>query len=97
MRFGLPVRSGVRVDRLSKRGRNYIVEAGGLTIEAENVVVAMGNYQKPRVPDFASDLNSNIVQMHSSEYRNPSQLQDGGVLLVGAGNSGSEIAMESRL
>ncbi len=93
-RFRLPVRSGVRVDRLSKKGDNYIVEAGDLTIETENVVVAMGNYQKPRVPDFASELDSSIVQMHSSEYRNPSQLQEGGVLLVGAGNSGSEIAME---
>ena len=93
-RFDLPVRSGVRVDRLSKLGDNYIVEAGNLAIEAENVVVALGNYQTPQVPQFASDLNSNIVQMHSNEYRNPSQLQDGGVLLVGAGNSGSEIAME---
>ena len=54
--FALPVRSGVRVDRLSKQADHYTVEAGNLTIEAENVVVAMGNYQKPRVPEFASDL-----------------------------------------
>jgi putative flavoprotein involved in K+ transport len=54
----------------------------------------MADYQRPRVPEFAPDLNPDIVQLHSSQYRNPSQLQPGDVLLVGAGNSGAEIAME---
>ena len=49
---------------------------------------------RPRVPDFAADLDPGIVQLHSSEYRDPSQLQDGGVLVVGAANSGAEIALE---
>ena len=49
----------------------------------------------PRVPAFASELDPAIVQMHSSEYRNPSQLREGGVLVVGAGNSGAEIALEA--
>jgi putative flavoprotein involved in K+ transport len=48
----------------------------------------------PSVPDFASELDPRIVQMHSSEYRDPSQLRPGGVLLVGAGNSGADIGME---
>jgi putative flavoprotein involved in K+ transport len=54
----------------------------------------MANYQRPKVPGFASELRDDIVQLHSAAYRNPAQLREGGVLLVGAGNSGSEIAME---
>src|SRR6266542_2305470 len=68
--------------------------AGDQRFEAEHVVVAMARYQKPRLPEFAQDLDPHIVQFHSSEYRGPAQLREGGVLLVGAGNSGSEIAME---
>jgi putative flavoprotein involved in K+ transport len=98
-RFGLPVRSGVRVDSLSRRderdgGRGYIVKSGDRTFEADQVVVAMAGYQQGRVPEFARELSREIVQLHSSEYRNPSQLRKGGVLLAGAGNSGSEIALE---
>ena len=92
--FDLPVRTGVRVDRLSRRGSRFVITAGNLRFEADNVVVAMANFQKPRVPAFAPELDPTIVQLHSSDYRNPSQLQNGGVLIVGAGNSGSEIAME---
>jgi putative flavoprotein involved in K+ transport len=93
-RFDLPVRSGVRVDGLTKRGNRYIVAAGD-RFEADNVVVASGAYHTPRVPVFARELDTTIVQMHSSEYRNPSQLRAGGVLVVGAGNSGAEIALEA--
>jgi Predicted flavoprotein involved in K+ transport len=70
------------------------VTAGDLRFESENVVVAMANYQKPRTPSFARDLDPGILQLHAHEYRNPSQLQDGGVLLVGVGNSGAEIGLE---
>lgn len=93
--FRLPVRMGVRVDCLSKQGDQFLVTAGDLRFEGEHVVVAMSNYQEPRVPPFAKELNPIIVQLHSSEYRNSSQLQDGGVLIVGAGNSGAEIALEA--
>jgi putative flavoprotein involved in K+ transport len=92
--FLLPVRTGVKVDRLSRQGDRYVVTAGDLRFEADHVVVAMANYQSRRVPSFANELDSGIVQLHSSDYRNLSQLQEGGVLIVGAGNSGSEIAME---
>jgi putative flavoprotein involved in K+ transport len=92
--FRLPVRNSVRVDGLTRDGNRYVIAAGDRTFEAEHVVVAMANYQQPRVPAFASALSPSIVQMHSVAYRRPSQLQPGGVLLVGAGNSGSEIAME---
>jgi putative flavoprotein involved in K+ transport len=54
----------------------------------------MSSFQVPRVPAFATDLSPGIVQLDAAGYRNPSQLQDGGVLVVGAGNSGAEIALE---
>jgi putative flavoprotein involved in K+ transport len=93
-RFQLPVRTGVRVDRLSRDNGRYVVAAGHRSWEARNVVVAMSTFQVPRVPPFAGDLSPGIVQLHSAGYRNPSQLQEGGVLVVGAGNSGAEIALE---
>lgn len=92
--FELPVRTGVRVDGLSKQGDQFLMLAGQQRFEAQNVVVAMATYQKPRVPSFGRELDPDIVQLHSSEYRNPAQLRDGGVLVVGAGNSGAEIALE---
>jgi putative flavoprotein involved in K+ transport len=93
-RFELPVRAGIGVDRLSKANGRFVVSAGEHRLEAENVVVATGAHQIPKVPAFAPQLDRGIVQLHSSEYRNPSQLQEGDVLLVGAGNSGAEIAAE---
>jgi len=93
-RFELPVRSGMAVDRLSKVGDRYLVESGQRRFEADHVVVATGFYGKPSLPGFASELDPRIVQMHSSEYRDPAQLVPGGVLVVGAGNSGADIAVE---
>jgi len=93
--FRLPVRSGVRVERLFRRGSRYVIEAGTLELEAGQVVVAMAKYQHPKVPPFAADLSSDIVQLHSSDYRNLRQLRPGGVLLAGAGNSGADIAVET--
>jgi putative flavoprotein involved in K+ transport len=92
--FHLPVRTGIRVNNLSMEGDRFVVTAGSLRLESENVVVAMANYQTPRLPAFAPDLDPEIVQLHSHQYRNPSQLQDGGVLIVGVGNSGADIGME---
>jgi putative flavoprotein involved in K+ transport len=94
-RFRLPVRSGVRVDGLSCNGRGFVLKAGDLRFEADNVVVAMANWQRPQIPTFAGDLHPGVAQLHSSEYRRPSQLRAGGVLVVGAGNSGCEIALEA--
>jgi putative flavoprotein involved in K+ transport len=93
-RFGLAVRTGTSVDTLTKDGDRFVVMAGGDRIEADNVVVATGIYRAPKVPPFAAELDPRIVQMHSSCYRNPAQLQAGDVLVVGAGNSGAEIAYE---
>jgi putative flavoprotein involved in K+ transport len=91
----LPVRTGVKVDRLFKDQDRFVLTAGTLQFEAHNVVVATGAYHTPCIPEFAEELDPAIVQLHSSEYRSPSQLRDGGVLVVGAGNSGAEIALDS--
>lgn len=93
-RFDLPVRTATKVTRLTRDGDDFMLETGDRQYRARNVVVAMAGFQKPMVPPFAAELDPAIVQLHSFEYRNPSQLQDGGVLIVGAGNSGSEIARE---
>jgi putative flavoprotein involved in K+ transport len=92
--FQLPVRTGVRVDRLSRDDGSFVVAAGDRSWEADNVVVAMSTFHLPRVPPYATDLSPDLVQLHSAGYRNPSQLHEGGVLVVGAGNSGAEIALE---
>jgi putative flavoprotein involved in K+ transport len=93
-RFALPLRNGVRVDGLGREGNRYAVTAGDLGFEAEEVVIATGGHQAPRVPASSRELDPSIVQLHSAEYRNPSQLRDGGVLVVGAGNSGADISID---
>lgn len=94
-RFHLPVITGMKVDRLTRGAQAFkAAAAGGRTLHADNVVVATGAYHTPRVPEFAHRLAPHILQLHSSAYRNPSQLRDGGVLVVGAGNSGAEIALD---
>jgi len=92
--FKLPVRTGVKVERLARAGDGYVLHAGGRRLFAHHVVVAMATYQRPRVPQFAKELDSRIAQMHSLEYRRPSQLPPGDVLIVGAANSGAEIAID---
>lgn len=93
-KFGLPVRLGRRVESVSRRGGGFSLRAGDELYEAENVVVASGPYRRPRAPGFAARLDARLMQIHSSEYRNPGQLPEGDVLVVGAGNSGAEIAVE---
>lgn len=93
--FALPVRSGVRVERVSRLGDRFLVVAGDQRFEADNVIVAMAHYQRPRVPAFASELSPAVVQLHSFDYRNQAQLQTGDVLVVGVGNSGADIAIET--
>ncbi len=96
VRFRLPVLNGVRVDGVSRSGDRYLVTAGAQRFVAREVVIAMADYQKPKTPAFAAKLDPSIVQLHSSAYKRPAQLRQGRVLLVGAGNSGAEIAIELR-
>ena len=92
--FGLPVRSGTSVESLSKEGDRYVLTVADRKLEANRVIVATGANRVPKTPAFASALDPWILQMHSADYRNPSQLREGSVLLVGVGNSGAEIAKE---
>ena len=94
-RFELPVHSGVRVDALTRENGRYVATAGDRRFEADNVVVATGKFLKPYVPAFAGELDPRITQLHSHDYRNLSQLQEGPVLVVGASHSGSDIAFEA--
>ena len=94
-RFELPVRTRTSVDALSKDGDRYVVKSGEQTFEADNVVVASGVMQKPVVPSFAPELDPRIRQLHSSAYRNLSQLREGRLLVVGASHSGADIAYEA--
>jgi putative flavoprotein involved in K+ transport len=93
-RFELPVETGVRVNRLGRNEGVFVVTADNRTIEADRVIVATGANRVPRVPPYAAEIEPRIIQLHSSEYRGPEQLRDGAVLVVGAGNSGAEIAFE---
>jgi putative flavoprotein involved in K+ transport len=93
-RFQLPVETGVRVDRLARNGSDFVIGAGDRRFTARQVVVAMSGFQNPRIPALARDLSPDIVQIASFDYRNPSQLREGPVLVVGAGNSGAEIALD---
>jgi putative flavoprotein involved in K+ transport len=94
VRFELPVRNGVRVDRLTRNGGRFELSAGERRFEADNVVVAMATHQVPWVPSFARELDPRVVQLHAADYRNDSQLRDSDTLVVGVGNSGAEIAVE---
>ncbi len=93
-RFDLPVRLETRVESVARDGGRYVVRAGGVRFEADHVVVATGPFQRPRLPAAAADLSADIHQLHSSRYRSPFDLPDGPALVVGAGNSGAQIALE---
>jgi putative flavoprotein involved in K+ transport len=88
------VRFGRHVDSLARRDDGYLLNAGNERYVTEHVVVATGPYQHPKIPVFAAGLDSEIMQLHSSTYRNPTQLREADVLVVGAGNSGAEISVD---
>ena len=96
--WDLPVRGGVKVDGLrpaGDAGSSYLATAGDRRFEAEQVVVATGSFRRPYVPDFASELDPGIRQLHSADYRNLAQLKDGPVLVVGVSHSGADLAFEA--
>jgi putative flavoprotein involved in K+ transport len=92
--FDLPVRLGVHVDGLFREGTGFRVTAGTQAFDADHVILATGAHRVPRTPRFADRLSGDIVQLSSTDYRNPGQLAPGPVLLVGAGNTGAEIAID---
>jgi putative flavoprotein involved in K+ transport len=93
--FDAPVRAGVEVETLEQHGDAYRLTTSSChVIEARCVVVATGAFGVPKTPDFSSGLSSSVTQIHSAEYKNPKTLDDGGVLVVGSGQSGAQISEE---
>jgi putative flavoprotein involved in K+ transport len=93
-RFDLPVRSATRARSLSHDGERWVLHTDRGTLEANSVVVATGPFHSPMIPAVATQLDGGIHQLHSSAYGSPFVLPDGPVLVVGAGNSGAQIALE---
>jgi len=92
-KIGAPIRCGVEVTSVRRNGTGFRAETTVGTIDADYVVAATGPFQVPQIPPIAPE-DPGLTQMHSSAYRNPGQLPDGGVLVVGAGSSGVQIAEE---
>jgi putative flavoprotein involved in K+ transport len=93
--FELPVRLDTAVTSLARAGDgSYAVKAGADALEADQVVVATGPFQQPVTPHVAAELPTDVRQLHSADYRRPEQLPPGRVLVVGAANSGCQIALE---
>lgn len=92
--FALPIRFNRTVTRLEKSDSVFIVSTNEETFRAKQVVVATGPFQTPFIPAIAQNVSSQVVQLHTAEYKNPQQLQPGNVLVIGAGNSGVQIAAE---
>jgi putative flavoprotein involved in K+ transport len=94
-KFDAPIRTGVEVKKVVRNaGRpGFTVDTSEGTIEANRVVVATGPFQRPVIPPIAP-TSAALTQIHSADYRNPQQLPEGGVLVVGAGSSGVQIADE---
>jgi putative flavoprotein involved in K+ transport len=90
----VPLLTGTRARRLCRSGEQLQVETDHGVVVADNVVVACGYDKLSQLPAYAAELGPDIVQLHSVDYRNPGQVPDGDVLVVGAGNSGADIAVE---
>jgi putative flavoprotein involved in K+ transport len=93
-RFALPVQYNMKVTAVELSDGGYRVITDGETYEANQVVIATGLYQKPKIPAYSVQLPADILQLHSGQYRNPAQLPSGAVLVVGSGQSGCQIAEE---
>lgn len=93
--FDLTVRFGMKVSSVEQIPSGYRVRlADGTALEAANVIIATGLYQQPKIPLCSAKLPAEIIQLHSSEYRNPQQLPAGAVLVIGSAQSGCQIAEE---
>ncbi|MDM7886793.1 MSMEG_0569 family flavin-dependent oxidoreductase [Curtobacterium sp. RHCKG23] len=91
--FDAPVAEGIAVERVERRaGGGFTVRTSAGTVTADTVTSATGGYHRPVVPTWADELPARVHQVHSHEYRNARSLPDGAVLVVGTGQSGTQIA-----
>ncbi|PSJ29660.1 FAD-dependent oxidoreductase [Streptosporangium nondiastaticum] len=88
------VRLATNVNRLAAENGGLVAYTSGTTFQARNVVLATGPYPRPRIPAAAEKISADIQQLHTNDYRRPTQLADGAVLVVGTGQSGAQIAEE---
>ena len=96
--FDPPVHEGVEVTRVARRGRSgFSVSTTEGDVHAHQVVLCVSGYHRPRRPAIADALPRELTQLHSSQYRNPSSMPDGAVLVVGTGQSGAQIAEDLHL
>lgn len=93
-KFKLPVQLNLAVTRLSHNQNGFVLNTPRGILTCKRVVIATGTNPVPRIPEFAQDLDSGIFQIHSSQYLNPDSVPKGKVLVVGAGTSGVEIAID---
>ncbi len=93
-RFSLPVQSGIKVNSLQRNEAGYLLSSDGANYHARNVIIATGAFRTPYIPAYAQKLPVQIRQLHSVTYHNPDDLQVQHVAVIGAGNSGAEIALE---
>lgn len=94
MEFSLPIQLRTTVLQLTQNSKGFCLETNRGTYWAGQVIIATGPFHTKRVPDSAKHVSSHTLQIHSSEYTNASQLNEGNVLVVGGGNSGAQIAVE---
>ncbi|TLN18072.1 FAD-dependent oxidoreductase, partial [bacterium] len=94
LRYNMPLRYGVEVTGVEPQDGGYQVTASGRSYRARNVVIASGLFQRAKIPAWAGELPPEIFQLGACDYRNPRQLPPGAVLVVGSGQSGSQIAEE---
>jgi putative flavoprotein involved in K+ transport len=93
-----PVKEGVAVTRLkSNAGGGFALETSAGNLTADAVVLAVSGYHVPKIPQMSDRLDRSVKQLHSSAYRNPEQLPDGEVMVVGTGQSGCQIAEDLHL
>ena len=93
-KFDLPVRFNTAVTEVVSTESGYQVGTNGKTVQARNVVIATGSFQKPKIPSFNINIPADVLQLHSGQYRNPAQLPAGAVLVIGSAQSGMQIAEE---
>lgn len=93
-KFKLPIQFGTEVLKVTHNNDVFLIDTNKGTFTARNIVIATGPFHQKYIPEFAQKVSKDVTQLHSSEYKNPSQLKSGNVLIVGGGNSGAQIAVE---
>ena len=92
--FSFPINLNTRVIKLSKENDLFTIKTNKGQYMAKEVIVATGPFQRPFIPNIPDAVPRRIFQIHSQQYKNTRQIPKGRVLVVGAGNSGAQIAME---